>query len=163
MIAALSQANVIHFASHYLPNPRFPIQAKLLLAANGSKPEVDDEQDCLTVCDIYKLSIPQAKLLVLSACQTKADRYSRSEGAFGIARAFESLGVPLIVASLWNIPSTATLPLMTRLHEQRRCRHSNTAHALQTAQLALLKGQDQQFQHPYYWAGFAVLGGYSQF
>ena len=79
-----------------------------------------------------------------------------------IARPFLARGVPLVVASLWPVNSSATADLMVSFHALRKREQLPTAEALRQAQLEMLHGENQLYREPYYWASFNIIGGYSE-
>lgn len=101
-----------------------------------------------------------ADLIVLSACQTARGRFGAGEGIVGMSWAFFVAGVPSMVASQWKVDSASTARLMVDFHKQLRSEGStpglNKATALQQAALSLMK--DPRYRHPYFWAGFVMLG-----
>src|SRR5262249_37789393 len=119
--------------------------------------------DTLEISEIYKLSLPKTRVVVLSACQSGAGRYYNGEGTIGISRPFIAKGVPLVVASLWPVDSDATAKLMIAFHKNRKTRGRTTAEALALAQRELIAEADSRYRHPYYWAPFVTIGGYAQF
>jgi CHAT domain-containing protein len=150
---------VIHFAGHYITQSDFPLSSKLLMSGN-----VDDEKSgVLTNAELIGKKLPRTKLIVLSACQTAIEDYSDGEGLIGLSRTFLSLGVPLVVASQWKVDSLTTAELMRRFHYFRRQEKLSTSQALRKAQLELLRASEDRFQLPYFWAGFAMFGGYADF
>jgi CHAT domain-containing protein len=164
VLRELPQAEVIHLALHHVADPASPLLSKLLLTAEPARagqPAV--AADGLTTQEIYQQNLERARLVVLSACQTRADSYFHGEGPMGITRAFEAAGVPLVVASLWPVDSPATAQLMTNFHWLRRQQGLSTAAALRAAQLHLLRDANGLYRHPYYWASFVVVGGASSF
>jgi CHAT domain-containing protein len=72
-------------------------------------------------------------------------------------------GAPLVVASQWQVDSDATAELMKNFHRYRRQEKMPTAAALRYAQIDMLKSDDSHFRMPYFWAAFAVFGGYTEF
>ncbi|MDX6446527.1 MAG: hypothetical protein QOH71_3601 [Blastocatellia bacterium] len=140
-------ANVIHFAGHFLANRRSPGNSKLLFAGGE-----------LRASELGTYKLPQAKLVVLSACETGFERYDKSEGAIGIARTFLALGAPLVVASQWKVDSEPTKDLMIAFHRNRQVNHMTSAESLRQAQLEVLR--NGQTESPYYWAAFSLFGGY---
>jgi CHAT domain-containing protein len=92
-------------------------------------------------------------LLVLSACQTaKGDRRS----FLGIAGVAAQAGAHGVLASLWLVDAESTNQLMSKFYYGLK--HGLTKpKALRLAQLTLLNS-DKYF-HPYYWAGFILVGG----
>jgi CHAT domain-containing protein len=107
--------------------------------------------------EICRLDLRRMRLVVLSACQTGIEKQYRGEGAVGAARPFFVAGVPTVVATLWPVDSDASAALMVSFHKRRRELHSTTQ-ALRQAQIEMLHGDDAQYRHPYYWAGFLSIG-----
>ena len=123
---------------------------------------------------------PPVELLVLSACQTAVGNQQVELGFAGLA---VQTGVKSALASLWYVNDTATLGLMTGFYDRLR-QASIKAEALQQVQIAMLRGEVQiesgrlsgaiaedillppelanlgnrAFTHPYYWAGFTMVG-----
>jgi CHAT domain-containing protein len=98
---------------------------------------------------------------LLSACQTAIEHDYQGEGAINVARPFLVAGVPLVVASLWPVDSDASADLMIKFHESRTHNLTSAYHALGQAQIAMVRGADQRYRHPYYWAAFIAIGGQS--
>ena len=125
----------------------------------------DTQAGALRLDELYQLSsLPslRLRLVVLAACQTRNEDVYAGEGAIGITRPFEAAGVPLIVASLWLVDDKAAADLMIAFHRARKRTGGATVAALREAQLTLSQGGDV-YSHPYYWAAFVVLGGYSAY
>lgn len=181
-------ANVIHLASHFVTSTSSPLRSKLLLAqpAPGESGFGSDETE-LEASEVYRIKLPHAKLVVLSACRTGVEQFYRGEGAIGLARTFIAAGVPLVVASLWPVDSDSSAKLMVSFHNYRTgpdfldakqargesvsaglygpCsgQPRSSAQSLRLAQLDMLNGPDLRYRHPYYWALFSVIGGYATF
>ncbi|MFW5665486.1 MAG: CHAT domain-containing protein [Coleofasciculus sp.] len=124
---------------------------------------------------------PPIELLVLSACQTALGNIEAELGFAGLA---VQTGVKSAVASLWYVGDEATLSLMSGFYNQLRLPDITIkAEALRQAQLAMLREQvyfeggkltgiealevelpglgtraNQRLSHPYYWAGFTIIG-----
>jgi CHAT domain-containing protein len=144
------QAEVIHFAGHFVVNPQSPANSKLLFAGGD-----------LRSYELGAFKVARAKLVVLSACQTGVERYDHSEGAVGVARTFLALGAPAVVASGWKVDSEPTKELMVAFHRNRRARGLTSAESLRRAQLELLSTGDRK--EPFYWAAFSLFGGYTEY
>ncbi|MGH9751220.1 MAG: CHAT domain-containing protein, partial [Blastocatellia bacterium] len=155
----LAKANVIHFATHHLSDPTSPLRSRLLLTDHAASAPGGTAAGDLAAHEIYRLRLPNTRLVTLSACRTQAEDYLDGEGAIGIARSFRAAGAPLVVASLWEADSRATSRLMTEFHRLRKQQRLYTAEALQKAQLSLARGEYAPYQHPYYWAAFVLIGG----
>jgi CHAT domain-containing protein len=160
----MHRANVLHFATHYVPDPSSVMLSKLLVSAprgHANNKRVDD--GALWGHEIYRLRLPAARLVVLSACQTGVEEYLKGEGAIGLARPFKAAGVPLVVASLWAVDSQATSALMIDFHQLRKLEHLPTAEALKRAQSRMIRHREPGYRHPYYWAAFTLIGGHSSY
>jgi CHAT domain-containing protein len=145
-----ANVEVVHFAGHFVPNRQSPGNSKLLFAGG----ELRSNQ-----LSAYKL--PQAKLVVLSACETGIERYNKSEGAIGIARTLLALGVPVVVASQWKVDSEPTRDLMIAFHRNRKQKGMPSAESLRRAQLEMLSRDETKA--PFYWAAFSLFGGYANY
>lgn len=121
---------------------------------------------------------PPIELLVLSACKTAVgDR----ESELGFAGVAIQTGVKSTIASLWSVNDSATTALMSKFYESLK-QSPIKAEALRQAQIALAQGKvklhnnqilgltspgtfpmetssgDSNFQHPYYWSAFTLVG-----
>jgi CHAT domain-containing protein len=163
VVDEMERADVIHLALHAIINEQSPLRSKLLFAKEGSSESGSSEDDILQADEIYKLRLPQTRLVVLSACQTGAGHYYDGEGMISISRPFIAKGVPLVVASLWPVDSNATAELMISFHKNRKSGGRSTAEALSLAQREMLGNPDNRYRYPYYWASFITIGGYARF
>jgi len=144
------EAEVIHFAGHFVANRQSPANSKLLFAGGD-----------LRSYELGAHRLARAKLVALSACETGVERYDRSEGAVGVARTFLALGAPVVVASGWKVDSEPTKDLMLAFHRNRRERGLTSAESLRRAQLELSSEGDRR--EPFYWAAFSLFGGYADY
>jgi CHAT domain-containing protein/tetratricopeptide (TPR) repeat protein len=156
----LPRANVAHFAAHYQINARSMLSSKLLLSPE-SVDRAHSQTAGLDAGSIYQMNLENTKLVVLAACQTGIEQQFDGEGPIGFARSFLVAGVPVVVASLWPVDSDATAELMIRFHKARRNKQMSTTTALTYAQQEMI-GRETGHS-PYYWAGFTVIGGYSDY
>jgi hypothetical protein len=92
---------------------------------------------------------------VLAGCETAGGRATNGEGVLGLTSAFLSAGVPVIVSSRWPVDDGATAVLMQHFYD-RLAAGGSAASALRDAQLAVRS--HRRTSHPFYWAGFAVVG-----
>jgi len=84
--------------------------------------------------------------------------YRHGEGVIGMSWAFMIAGTPTTVVSQWKADSASTSELMVAFHKNLRSHpdFSGKADALRGAALELL--QKPLYKHPFYWAGFVVIG-----
>jgi CHAT domain-containing protein/lipoprotein NlpI len=161
---AMSQADVIHLATHYVTDERSPMASKLLLASEENGTFASKESDgVLQAWEIYAMSLKRTRLVVLAACQTGVERTYQGEGAISIARPFIKAGVPLIVASLWPVESRPTSDLMIIFHRYRKQGNLSTAEALRRAQRDMIESSSAMDRHPSHWASFILIGGKASF
>lgn len=137
-------------------------QSKYLSQLQDLSQDAEDSEDnpydgLLSLKEIYNLSLPRLRLVVLSACQTGIGQYYRGEGIVSLIHPFLSARVSTVVASLWPVESEATSNLMIAFHRERARSKARAGDALRAAQLWMIEKGD--FAHPYYWASFIVVGG----
>jgi CHAT domain-containing protein len=107
----------------------------------------------LQVYEIVRLRL-NVDLVVLSACETSLGKHVQGEGLVGLTQAFLYAGAATVVATLWNVADRSSAELMVLFH--RALDSASRAEALRRAQLDLIRRQT--FSHPYFWAGFSVIG-----
>jgi CHAT domain-containing protein len=149
---------VLHLASHGIFNDTDPMYSHILLSAGDAG---GNEDGLLEAWEIMQLDL-KADLAVLSACETARGRVSPGEGVIGLTWAFFVAGVPTTLVSQWKVESSSTSKLMLAFHrtlangDKQIGFPFRTARALQLAELQLL--HSQQYTHPFYWAGFVLVG-----
>ncbi len=148
--------DIIHLATHGILDDASPMYSRLVMARATNDPNDDG---LLEAREIMQLTL-HADLVVLSACQTARGRFGAGEGMIGMSWAFFVAGVPTMVASQWKVDSASTAKLMVDFHKRLRGDAATSpqtkATALQQAALTLMK--DPRYRHPYFWAGFVVIG-----
>jgi CHAT domain-containing protein len=121
-------------------------------AWSNPKYQSDSTDDgILTALEVSNLDLSEAKLVVMSACETGLGDIKGSEGVFGLQRAFKLAGAKNIIMSLWKVPDTQTKELM-KLFYQNCFSGLSVSDALRTAQTEMSKKYP-----PYYWAAFKLL------
>jgi len=166
----LPQAAYVHLAVHSFIHPEDPRLSALFLSSGPSEDGV---------FELRELSETRAKLVVLSACRTALGQLAKGEGFLGFGRAFLQAGARDLVVSLWQVNDESTAQIMP-LFWKAYWEGQPTALALRKAQLTylqlaragkvLLRRQRERASfravprkevrpdHPYFWAGFVVLG-----
>lgn len=95
------------------------------------------------------------ELLVLSACQT-ADGDRRA--ALGLAGVAVRSGARSTLATLWPVDDQSTSQFMVDFYQELTKPEVTKSEALRQAQITLLK--QPEFDHPYYWAPFILVGNW---
>ena len=102
----------------------------------------------------------RADLAVLSACETANGRISPGEGVMGMSWAFFVAGTRSMLVSQWKVNSASTSQLMVHFYQSLESSQSHSkaskAGALRNAALKSMK--DPRYRHPFYWAGFVLVG-----
>jgi CHAT domain-containing protein len=142
--------SLLHLASHAFLNNAAPMLSCLVLA-NPSLESSDD--GFLTAREILSLTL-SAELVVLSACNTGQGEKQPGEGMMGLSWAFLAAGAQQVVVTQWSVSDEATARFMDFFYTALKAKKS-PAIALQDASKALQK--IPQWQHPRYWAGFALI------
>jgi CHAT domain-containing protein len=140
---------ILHLATHGVLNSNSPLSSYLVM--NGD--------NVLTAREILKMNL-DADLTVLSACETARGKFRFGEGMIGMSWAFLVAGAPTTVVSQWKVDAAATSQLMVAFHRNLKVKSgehlSGRAEALRQAGLQLLASP--QYKHPFYWAGFVMIG-----
>ena len=151
--AEAAQARVLHFATHGVLDNASPMYSHLVLA-QGDK----NEDGLLEAWELMQLDL-KADLAVLSGCETARGRFGAGEGVIGLTWALFIAGVPSTVVSQWKVESNSTRELMLGFHRSLRSMSRNPApkaEALRQAALKVMKNPSTS--HPFYWAGFVLVG-----
>jgi CHAT domain-containing protein len=122
-----------------------------------TSPSARSEDDgLLQAWELMALDL-RAELVVLSACETARGRVAPGEGLIGLSWALFVAGSPASIVSQWKVESASTAELMLQFHSRwRGAPRLSKAEALQQAALPMLRGV--RYRHPFYWAGFVLVG-----
>ncbi len=160
----LDTFRILHFATHGLVTPPrndCPVRPALLTSFGAGQSD-----GLLTFSEIFELKL-DADMVILSACDTAGEadvRATREAGIGtgggsaldGLVRSFIGAGGRAVLASHWPAPDDfdATARLITGLFSAGP--GVATGDALLAAGQTLMR--DPLTSHPYYWAGFAIIG-----
>ncbi|HEY3025466.1 MAG TPA: CHAT domain-containing tetratricopeptide repeat protein [Pyrinomonadaceae bacterium] len=156
--AEAANYRILQLATHGVLNNANPMYSHIVLSQSADDPK---EDGLLEAWEIMDLDL-KAELVVLSACDTARGRIGAGEGVIGLTWAFFVAGSPTTVVSQWSVESASTTELMLNFHRNLKAPRGGSqyamtkAEALRQAQLKLLR--TKQYQHPFFWAGFVVVG-----
>lgn len=142
----------IHFASHGFIDESHPGRSGILFSRSPNS----SEDGVLQMGEIMRLKL-NADLVTLSACSTGLGKLVNGEGVLGLTRAFFYAGARNVTVSLWNVNDSATATLMKSFYENLNRGLPKSA-ALRQAKLSLLRGENNLWRHPYFWAPFVLVG-----
>jgi CHAT domain-containing protein len=151
--ALAPQYDVLHLATHGNLNSGNPLFSSVMLAAGGG------EDGLVEAREILDLDL-KADLVVLSGCETGRGGFHYGEGLVGLSWALMVAGSPSSLVSQWKVDSAGTTELMLAFHRDLRARNGSKAPGKAAAfrAAALARLQTAAYRHPYYWAGFVLIG-----
>lgn len=172
-----TSAGIIHISTHsyndWIDVGEAPIDRCGLVFASGQK---------LSAREISQLNLSKSDLVVLSVCGTVETESGYSGIGEGIRRAFINSGAGHIILNLWETDDCATALLMRCFYHFYINDNMPIAEALRNAKYFLrtttvasmrkslyydkkmlqvfefMKEDDVPYSHPYYWAGFIIVG-----
>ncbi|MFK7925422.1 MAG: CHAT domain-containing protein [Bacteroidia bacterium] len=139
---------VLHLATHAYTDETESSRSAFWLNGDSS------ETARVYAYEIYNLPL-QARLAVLSACETGTGQLQKGEGIYSLARAFRAAGCGTTAMSLWQVDDQATQDLMQAFYAALD-QGDKPSLAMQKAKLNYLNNHD--LAHPYYWSAFVVIG-----
>lgn len=142
---------ILHLATHGILDNASPLYSYVLLSKNES----DGEDGRLEAWELMQMNL-NADLVVLSACESGRGRIGAGEGLVGLTWAFFVAGSPTTIASQWKVESASTTTLMLGFYQRLQDKSVSKAENLRQSSLALLK--NEKYAHPFYWAGFVIVG-----
>ena len=157
-LKATTEAPILHLATH----GQFSSKAEeTFILTWDDRIDVNELEQLLKVREETPKLIP-IELLVLSACKTAQ---GDDKAALGIAGIALKSGARSTLGTLWSVSDESTALLIERVYEQiasakgNEVIPKNKAQILRQAQLELI--QSEQFNHPYYWAPFVLVGNWT--
>jgi CHAT domain-containing protein/Flp pilus assembly protein TadD len=144
--AAIPHASIFHFAGHGWSDGG---DGALILASDAQ-----GDPRFLTAREISTEDWSGCKLAFLSACLTAAGELHGPINNQSLVRALLTAGTERVVAAKWSIGSEATRELVKQFYREL-VQGRPVAAALNRAEFKV--ADEDQWRHPYYWAGFAVF------
>jgi CHAT domain-containing protein len=156
--AEAGKYGVLHLAVRGTLAPASPMYSHLLLSPAGPGGK---EDGLLEAWEMLKWDLKPA-LAVLPACERAGGRAGAASSLTGLNWALFVAGCPTAVISQWPVESASRTALMVEFHRALKARFQNPASAMSAAQAwreaAMKLWQSGEHRHPFYWAGFWILG-----
>jgi CHAT domain-containing protein/Tfp pilus assembly protein PilF len=149
---AAPRYSVLHLATHGVLDEASPLYSYLALSSDHT-PADDDGR--LEAWEIMRLKLT-ADLVVLAACDTGRGRIARGEGVIGTMWALFAAGARSMAVSQFSVESKSTTALLVAFHRHLAAERGSKAGQLRAAAIELLR--TPRYAHPYYWAGFILVG-----
>ncbi len=146
--------DILHLAMHAFINDSLPAFSSL--AFDQLKTDDTNSDGLLSTADIYNLKL-NARLTVLSACNTGSGHLQKGEGILSLARGFLYAGCPSIIMSLWEVEDESGTQIMSSFYRNLK-KGKTKDEALRAAKLEYLESAGSRKAHPHYWLSFVSIG-----
>lgn len=170
------QAGIFHISTHsFTGNEKNvdPMEQACLVFSGGQK---------LTAREISQIDMTKTELIVLSACGVKEEKGIYSEVGAGLRRAFINAGARCLILNLWKTDDNAAEILMKcfyyhyikigmsieeSIQKAKNYLRTSTIESIRRESyydkgmekvFACMPESEIPYAHPYYWAGFIVIG-----
>jgi CHAT domain-containing protein len=150
--AAAPHYAVLHLATHGVLDESSPLYSHFVLSSAPGNAEDDGR---LEAWEIMRMKLT-AEVVVLAACDTGRGRIAPGEGVIGMMWALFAAGARSMVVSQFGVESTSATAMLVAFH--RRLAGDRGAKSVQLRAAALELLRTPRFAHPYYWAGFILVG-----
>ncbi|QIA08445.1 CHAT domain-containing protein [Draconibacterium halophilum] len=147
--------DILHLAMHAYINDSLPAFSRLAFTQNMDSTTLSAD-GWLNTADIYNLNL-NARMTVLSACNTGVGQLQKGEGLMSLARGFLYAGCPSVVMSLWEVEDVAGTKIMTSFYKYLKAGKTKDE-ALRLAKLKYLDESNSRLAHPHYWMSFKCIG-----
>jgi CHAT domain-containing protein len=160
-LGAGSTFPVVHIASHFVLETDSGAEPYLMLGGESAG-QPDGYPLTLSKLEDSPISFHGTRLLTLSACSTaKGDVAKNGLEMDSLGMIAQQKDAEAVLATLWDVDDASTSRIMSDFYARWiKAPAEGKAEALRQAQMALLRGSDAAFSHPYYWAPFVLIGNY---
>jgi CHAT domain-containing protein len=151
-LSSAKQASVLHLAMHAVLNDEDPFLSQLVFAPK----EQEFNSSLFLVSDLFGMTL-SADLAVLSACNSGNGKLNKGEGILSLSTGFQYAGVPSIIMTHWDVNDKFSAELMSNFYANL-AQGMTKNKALHQAKLKIIQQENALYSHPYYWAGFTLIG-----
>ncbi len=145
----------LHFATHAFVDSNFDAFSGLVLAMT----EDSTDDGLLMGYEITDLNL-NCDLVTLSGCETGRGKKVVGEGSLGLPRLFLGAGAERVLMTHWKVDDIFSSKLMPKFYENFLNKGKTKDEALRKAKIELITNTENNnlYQHPFYWASFALYG-----
>lgn len=148
--------SILHLATHGVLDNNSPLNSYVLLASN----QTTNDDGKLEAWEILEMSL-KSELVMLSACETARGQARSGEGLIGLAWSLMVAGARNVAVTQWKVESSSTTNLTLEFYKTlKQTGGAEKAEALRQAELKLRR--NPLTAHPFYWAGFVLIGEASE-
>ncbi len=157
VLSRTGDVSLLHLAAHGEYNSSHPTFSWIRLASDDSR------HGLVAMHEVWDhWSLPQARLVTLSGCQTALGQLTRGDEVLGLTQAFLVAGSRTVLSTLWSVEDEASKELMVEFY-QRLLDGMPAAVALRQAQLEQIRqlrvdSPQERNANPFYWAGYTLIG-----
>lgn len=134
------ETSILHLATHSQARPEQATESWLEMVEGP-----------IALEKIYQLSLPTGSLVVLSSCSGAVPQLHRERDLISLSSGFRAAGASSVIAALWPVDDESTASFFAPMYQGLLQGQSRLA-ALRAAKQTVVG------QHPFYWAGFTLLG-----
>jgi CHAT domain-containing protein len=150
--AEAARYDIIHLAMHTVLNDQYPMYSKMLFSQE--KDSVEDGN--LNTYEVYGIPL-NAKMVILSSCNTGTGVLHSGEGILSLARGFVYSGSQSVVMSMWEIEDRSGADIVKSYYKYLK-KGATKSNALRKARISYLKNADMLRSHPYFWSALVIYG-----
>lgn len=147
-----SKYEIVHLSMHTLLNDKDPMRSTLIFSRTNDS--IDDGY--LRTFEIYGIPL-NARMVVLSSCNTGTGQLASGEGILSLARGFIYSGSQSVIMSMWEIEDKSGTEIVDKFYDNLKRGYSKSE-ALKKARVEFLRNSDQLRSHPYFWSALVVYG-----
>ncbi len=144
--------DILHLAMHTIIDDTNPMYSKMVFTQTNDS----IEDGFLNTYELYNMNL-NARMAVLSSCNSGSGLLHRGEGVLSMARGFVYSGCPSIIMTLWSVEDNSGVKLMTSFYSNL-INGNNKSYSLRQSKIDFIKNADQLKSHPYFWSGYVVIG-----
>ena len=137
---------------HTFLSDQHPMNSAMIFSQANDEPE----DGLLHTYEVYGVQL-NARMVVLSSCNTGTGMLSTGEGILSLARGFLYSGSQSVVMSMWEIEDKSGTEIINRFYRNLK-KGNNKSTALRKSRSSYLKNASQLKSHPYFWATLVVYG-----
>lgn len=146
----LSHYDEVVFATHGYFGKDLPGIMEPVLVLTLVPPGTDG---FLRMTEVMGLNM-NADIVALTACQTGLGKRTAGEGTMGMGRAFQYAGAKSVLMSMWSVSEVTSVRLVKSIFQHMKDGKSKS----ESLALARDELRKSGFDHPFFWAGFILVG-----
>ena len=154
----LNQYGVIAFATHAEVSGVLEGFNEPFLVLTPPKKSSDNDDGLLTASEISSLNL-NARLIILSACNTAAKGNKYADGFSGLVNSFLIAGADSVLATHWPVEDNATYTMISETLKESLKNNVNISESLRDIKLRFINGEfGEEYRKPLFWAPYIMIG-----